>query len=625
MSYRALYRVWRPQRFDELIGQQVITQTLKNAITTGQISHAYLFAGPRGTGKTSAAKIFAKAVNCPNQKDGEPCNHCPICKAITAGKLNDVIEIDAASNNGVDEIRNVRDKAKYAPTQAKYKVYIIDEVHMLSTGAFNALLKTLEEPPAHVIFIMATTEPQKIPATIISRTQRFNFQRIQPADILSRMQYILKHEKVTYDDKALKVIARSAEGGMRDALGILDEVMSYGKDHVSYHNALEVTGSVTKDLLYRYLKEVADHDVKDALADVQQILDSGKDANQFVEELINYCQDILLYQQSPQMVLKKELGIVDDNFKNLAKKINPDLIYKIIGRVDSVEERMRFTVHPDVYLEVLTVRIATIHNQSSQSSQVNSKTDEAITDLAHQVNDLKTKVEWLQSHRTAPASSNSAQASHQQSSSQTTSESPSSRSVNVDLAKVYPILNKATRPDLNRMKSAWNQIVRKLPVTERAMMSVSKPVAASKKGIVVAFAYSFFYERASENQNLINTLSSDLDQIVGNLPSVVFVPDDQWPKIRRDYYMKHRPQVVKNRTPSVRSADSVAITPKSQPSSVVSVSHSNSQLMSSSAQVSSVAPQSSESPKKKRARLSKQKAVKIFGKDINKILKIKDD
>ncbi|XIF20485.1 MAG: DNA polymerase III subunit delta [Acetilactobacillus jinshanensis] len=371
MSYRALYRVWRPQRFDELIGQHVITQTFKNAIITGQISHAYLFAGPRGTGKTSAAKILAKAVNCPNQKDGEPCNHCKICKAITAGKLNDVIEIDAASNNGVDEIRNVRDKAKYAPTQAKYKVYIIDEVHMLSTGAFNALLKTLEEPPAHVIFIMATTEPQKIPATIISRTQRFNFRRIQPQDILARMEYILKHEKVTYDDKALKVIARAAEGGMRDALSILDEVMSYGKDHVTYKDALRVTGSVTNDLMDRYLKEVMDHDVSHALADVQKILDSGKDANQFVNELINYCQDLLLYQQSPQMILKKELGIVDDNFKRLAKQISPDLIYRIVGRVDDVEERMRFTVHPDVYLEILTVRIATLRN-----------------DLARQVNQL---------------------------------------------------------------------------------------------------------------------------------------------------------------------------------------------------------------------------------------------
>ena len=216
MSYQALYRVWRPQRFRDLVGQQIVSTTLKNAIITKKISHAYLFAGPRGTGKTSAAKIFAKAVNCHHQTDGEPCNKCELCQAITAGQLNDVIEIDAASNNGVEQIRDIRDKVKYAPTQADYKVYIIDEVHMLSTGAFNALLKTLEEPPANVIFILATTEPHKIPLTIISRVQRFDFRRISAKDAFERMKYILDQKKVSYQEDALWVIANAAEGGMRD-------------------------------------------------------------------------------------------------------------------------------------------------------------------------------------------------------------------------------------------------------------------------------------------------------------------------------------------------------------------------------------------------------------------------
>lgn len=203
MGYQALYRVWRPQRFADLVGQQMVTKTLRNALSTGQTTHAYLFTGPRGTGKTSAAKIFAKALNCHHQKDGEPCNKCETCQAITAGRLNDVIEIDAASNNGVEEIRDIRDKAKYAPTQADYKVYIIDEVHMLSTGAFNALLKTLEEPPKNVVFILATTEPHKIPATIISRTQRFDFKRIEVTAILERMEYILDEKEISYQPEAL--------------------------------------------------------------------------------------------------------------------------------------------------------------------------------------------------------------------------------------------------------------------------------------------------------------------------------------------------------------------------------------------------------------------------------------
>ena len=287
MSYQALYRVWRPQTFEDLVGQDMITKTLKNALATKQTTHAYLFAGPRGTGKTSCAKLFAKALNCPNQVNGDPCNACEICKAITAGRLNDVIEIDAASNNGVEEIRDIRDKVKYAPTQADYKVYIIDEVHMLSTSAFNALLKTLEEPPANVVFILATTDPHKIPATIISRTQRFDFKRITSGAILERMEYILKQKQFEYDEKALNVIARAAEGGMRDALSILDQVLSFGDNKVTLDNALLVTGSVTRENLIKYLSQVQNHETVAGLQTIHAILDEGKDSKRPLEDLIN--------------------------------------------------------------------------------------------------------------------------------------------------------------------------------------------------------------------------------------------------------------------------------------------------------------------------------------------------
>ncbi|EGS4843797.1 DNA polymerase III subunit gamma/tau, partial [Listeria monocytogenes] len=246
MAYQALYRVFRPQSFQDVVGQEHVTKTLKNAIVQNKTSHAYLFSGPRGTGKTSAAKIFAKAINCEHGHDGEPCNECEICKGTTDGSIPDVLEIDAASNNGVEEIRDIREKVKYAPTVAKYKVYIIDEVHMLSTGAFNALLKTLEEPPKHVIFILATTEPHKLPLTIISRVQRFDFKRITTQDIIGRLKFILEEEKIPYDEKALMIVARAAEGGMRDALSLLDQVISYGSEEVTVEDALEITGSVAQ-------------------------------------------------------------------------------------------------------------------------------------------------------------------------------------------------------------------------------------------------------------------------------------------------------------------------------------------------------------------------------------------
>ena len=254
MAYQALYRKWRPQKFEDMVGQTAVTKTLKNAIIHHKTSHAYLFTGPRGTGKTSAAKIFAKAINCLNPKDGEPCNDCLLCKGITEGTIGDVIEIDAASNNGVEEIRDIRDKARYAPTQATYKVYIIDEVHMLSTGAFNALLKTLEEPPKNVIFILATTEPHKIPATIISRTQRFDFRRITNDEIIQRLRYILEQEEITYEEEALSVIARCANGGMRDALSLLDQVISFSDDKVSFEQAIQVSGSLTDDLMIEFVR-----------------------------------------------------------------------------------------------------------------------------------------------------------------------------------------------------------------------------------------------------------------------------------------------------------------------------------------------------------------------------------
>ena len=536
MSYQALYRVWRPQTFEDLVGQDMITKTLKNALATKQTTHAYLFAGPRGTGKTSCAKLFAKALNCPNQVNGDPCNECETCKAITAGRLNDVIEIDAASNNGVEEIRDIRDKVKYAPTQADYKVYIIDEVHMLSTSAFNALLKTLEEPPANVVFILATTDPHKIPATIISRTQRFDFKRITSGAILERMEYILKQKQFEYDEQALNVIARAAEGGMRDALSILDQVLSFGENKVTLDNALLVTGSVTRENLIKYLSQVQNHETVAGLQTIHAILDEGKDSKRLLEDLINCCRDLLLYKQAPEMLEQTGSVMIDDEFKNMAEKSNPETLYRYIDTLNEQQENMRYSMHQSVYLEVLTVKLAKIDGKerktSVQSLQTAPETLNELNDLQRQVKELKDQVKNLLGKTNRGFSD--------EKTSRPAKKTVQRYEIKIDVASIYRILGSATKGDKNRFLDCMNDILSTLNISSRAMFKMCEIEAAGPEGIILSFNNEFICGRIINEERVRDEFENSVGRIYGDAEKIVYVPKNRWLNIRQEYIKRMR-------------------------------------------------------------------------------------
>lgn len=536
MSYQALYRVWRPQTFEDLVGQDMITKTLKNALATKQTTHAYLFAGPRGTGKTSCAKLFAKALNCPNQVNGDPCNECEICKAITAGRLNDVIEIDAASNNGVEEIRDIRDKVKYAPTQADYKVYIIDEVHMLSTSAFNALLKTLEEPPANVVFILATTDPHKIPATIISRTQRFDFKRITSGAILERMEYILKQKQFEYDEQALNVIARAAEGGMRDALSILDQVLSFGDNKVTLDNALLVTGSVTRENLIKYLSQVQNHETVAGLQTIHAILDEGKDSKRLLEDLINCCRDLLLYKQAPEMLEQTGSVMIDDEFKSMAEKSNPETLYRYIDTLNEQQENMRYSMHQSVYLEVLTVKLAKIDGKereaSVQSLQTAPETLNELNDLQRQVKELKDQVKNLLGKTNRGFSD--------EKTSRPAKKTVQRYEIKIDVASIYRILGSATKIDKNRFLDCMKDILSTLNISSKAMFKMCEIEAAGPEGIILSFNNEFICGRIINEERVRDEFENSVGRIYGDAKKIVYVPKNRWLNIRQEYIRQMR-------------------------------------------------------------------------------------
>ncbi|EOI9055420.1 DNA polymerase III subunit gamma/tau [Streptococcus pyogenes] len=537
--YQALYRKYRSQTFDEMVGQSVISTTLKQAVESGKISHAYLFSGPRGTGKTSAAKIFAKAMNCPNQVDGETCNQCDICRDITNGSLEDVIEIDAASNNGVDEIRDIRDKSTYAPSRATYKVYIIDEVHMLSTGAFNALLKTLEEPTENVVFILATTELHKIPATILSRVQRFEFKAIKQKAIREHLAWVLDKEGIAYEVDALNLIARRAEGGMRDALSILDQALSLSPDNqVTIAIAEEITGSISILALGDYVRYVSQEQATQALAALETIYDSGKSMSRFATDLLTYLRDLLVVKAGGDN--QRQSAVFDTNLS-----LSIDRIFQMITVVTSHLPEIKKGTHPRIYAEMMTIQLAQkeqILSQANLSGELISEIETLKNELAQ----LKQQLSQLQSRPDSLARSDKTK--------------PKTTSYRVDRVTILKIMEETVRNSqqsrqyLDALKNAWNEILDNISAQDRALLMGSEPVLANSENAILAFEAAFNAEQVMSRNNLNDMFGNIMSKAAGFSPNILAVPRTDFQHIRKEFA-----QQMKSQKDSVQEEQEVAL------------------------------------------------------------------
>lgn len=538
MAYKSLYRKYRPTTFDDVSGQTFIIKTLKNAIATNKISHAYLFSGTRGTGKTTIAKIFAKNVNCMNLIDGNVCGKCEICTTENTDDIQDIIEIDAASNNGVDEIRELKNKIKLAPVLCKYKVYIIDEVHMLSTGAFNALLKTLEEPPSHVIFILATTEPQKIPITIISRCQRFDFKKLSIIDIKNRLKYIAEKEHINITDDCLDEIAKMSDGAMRDAIGLLDQVSSFNEDSITIDDIYQISGSVPFKKIYELIDSYINEDIENILKTTEEIYNEGKDFIKLTFDILSIFKDVLIYYRAPKYF--ENLNKLNfDEIKKIKEKIDISDLELIIETLENLSRELKLSDYPRILLEMFLINKKSASNTLTEEVKhykeaVNEEQKEVINELKEErkieteLKKVETNVEEIKENLTIKQNEYTNE-------TRIAVDNPSSEDKKKLINNTIALASAKLKKEISeKFIDLDKYLIDKKYKVAATILKDATIAAVSNDHMLLTYKYVSMVE---DNDKSINKITKLVNEITKSNYKVVAISIDEW-KEMRPYYVE---------------------------------------------------------------------------------------